>query len=310
MPRRKRNHRTVAISFSVVFLVLLVSTGSFVFLSGPSVRHFPQNVPPLRQPWMTWVPEAAISAGAINISALAAAGFPVQASSPFLYLYQISEKLMASNLTFLATYYLPPAGPGANSTEIEIFLPSPTVYTLLQDRLAKAAGVTAYGFGPTTVYSVSNVPFLPGPPTFVSGAISFYDGYIFYTQGTATPVTDLEHALAVGLNGEPGLFDNATVQRTLYASLQGKTDYLALYYVGFPSQIKGTEMESKTLYSSNGTYMGVFAFGFGGLSGSKAGFDAVRATYDNGLNYYILDNYVIASFSYNQTIFANELQGF
>ncbi|MEM0075530.1 MAG: hypothetical protein QXV84_04195, partial [Conexivisphaerales archaeon] len=152
---KKRSGKIFALTFAVVFATLSGLTILLVFPSGPTIYHFPSTIPFNYQPWMNLIPSTAISTAVINVSAVVSLGIPGSNNS-FLTIYQINESLTPHNVILLANYELPPSTPYANSTEIDIFQVTPTLYLKLQQEMNKTALIPKQPYHGVLIYSILN----------------------------------------------------------------------------------------------------------------------------------------------------------
>ena len=311
MPRKRRREskRVLAITFSVIFIALLGVTLGLPYLAGPAVEHFPASYVVPTEAWMKLVPMNAISAGVIEVSNLTATGVDYsQFLTTFINVYQLGVRLTPENLTQIVTYVLPAASSTVNSTEIDIFRPTAYAYGLLLSGLNDSSIVSRVNYGPTTIYHIYNNDTVLR--ALREGYLAFYNGFIVYSQGAVNPQQEVENAMDFIYSGTPSLFDNRTVQSAVYASLGGRSDYLALYYVSFPIQVPNFTVGAKTVWYASGDYHGTWAFGFNDSSMSRGRYDDVTKLYTGGYSYYLLDNFVVGDFTLQSGGIENQILGF
>jgi hypothetical protein len=309
MPKKNGSKRPFLVSFSVVMVALIAITLGLPYLSGPSVYHFPTNYNVTLEPWMSFVPPNAVSAGEIKVAQLVATGLSYSdVGATFLNVYQASLALTPGNVSMVATYDLPAPSITENGTEVDIFQPTAIAYSSVLNQLNSNDLVIKENYRSSTIYRVLNHNVVNNSLTL--GYLFFENGFIVYTQGSADPLGDIKKAMDFSLDGSPGLFENKTVQAAVYASTGGGSDFLAFYYVSFSTQLQNFTMGSKIVYYSAGNYDGKYAFGFEDLRVSKARFDDVRNLYPDGSSYSILDNYVVADFVFAPGGIRNEIEGF
>jgi hypothetical protein len=148
----------------------------------------------------------------------------------------------------------------------------------------------------------------------LAGAVGRVDGRGAGVDVQVVPRRD--HALGVKagldvvLNHETSLFTNRTVQLSVYAVAGNSTDYLALHYVGYGAEISGSNYAAKAINGTSADFQALYAFGFNSSSLASSKSNLVTSTYQHGLDYYLLDNYVVAKVPvYPEELFI-ELMGF
>lgn len=311
MARKKRNTRILKVSFAVTLAFLVVASLALTLFSGPTEMGLPQNHVVSLQDWMMFVPSGAIEVGMINTSSVFSAGLGVSQSQPmFLEIFQTGTKLLLGNVSYAVTYYLPPTSPSpnANSTEIEIFKLRPSVLSNLVSLLNATRTISRTEYRGLTIYNVFNR--VPGVDYLVPGKLAFYQGWALYTQRSPNPTGDLEAAIDVVLDHQPNLFQDPAVRTTLFASAENREDYLAIFYLTFPTQVNGSETASKTVFKTDQGYVGVYAFSFSDANTAKSSFDQVKQAYSGGSEYYVMSNYVVGFFKWPAATASNEIQGF
>lgn len=300
-----------AIAFVAVFGLLAGITIFLVFPSGPQVYHFPENMTSFRQwinnqAWMTFIPYNAMTASAINVSAVVSAGL-TSYNSFFLNVYQIKMGLTDDNLTFLASYQLAPPSPLLNGTQIIIYKPTPFAYSILLQRL-NSSSVLREEYRGFTVYSIlSNNT---ATRKLISGELFFYKDFIFYTGGSKNPLADIHSAIDYIANKYPSLFQNETIQRAVYAAMGEKTSFLGLFVLNFPVQVSGSEIASKAVLLTSKGFIAIYAVGFDSESSALQRFNLFKRTYLYGSSYYLIDNFDVANIPYSPVEVGSQLQGF
>ena len=312
MPRKRESKKPFIISFSVVLVALAAVTLGIPYLSGPPVYHFPASYNVTIEPWMNLVPPNAVAAGVINLDQVVDTGLNYsQVVATFVNIYQVGIALTPENISMIATYSLPAPTTAGNNTEVDIFYPTATAYSSVLNELTSSSLVIKEDYKSVTIYRIENNNTLL--KTLTLGYLFFYNGSIIYiqsNQGATDALTSIQNAVDFTLTGGPSLFANKTVQAALYASTGGGSDFLALYYVSFGTQLQNFTMGSKIVYYSDGNFDGKYAFGFQDISVSKARYNEVTKLYPDGSSYFVLDNYVIANFVFDPGGVDNEIQGF
>ncbi|MEM3637188.1 MAG: hypothetical protein QXE12_00650 [Conexivisphaerales archaeon] len=306
------NIKLFAITFVAVFGILTGITLFLVYPTGPSIYHFPENMTVFQtwissQDWMQLVPYNAMTASAINISGATSVGI-TSLNNFFLNIYQIRMGLTDSNLTFIAGYELPPSSPLANSTEINFLKPTPFSYNLIYQKLNSTPTVVKEYYRGFTIFDIFNNDTVTR--TLTAGRLFFYNGYIVYTQGSKNPSADIQLAINAIVGKYESLFANETVQKAIYAAMGGRTSFLALYYLNFPTQVSGSEIASKAVLLTSKGFMAIYAVGFDSQSSSLQNFNTFKRTYEYGSSYYIMDNFDVANIPYTAQEVGPQLQGF
>lgn len=309
---RSRNVTAFAITFVAVFGVLSALTLLFIIPTGPSVYHFPDNMTSfenwlLGQDWVSLVPYNAIDASAINITGVRAAGL-TSFNLNYIDIYQINTALTDLNVTLLAGYELPASSPTLNNTQIFILKPTPYAYSLLQQKLNNAGIVPKEYFRGFTIYDVINRDPLTG--NLYTGRIIFYNGFLIYTQGSKNPTADIKLAISSIVDRYASLFSNSTVQRAIYTVMGGRTSFLSLYYLGYPTQISGSQIAAKAVLLTDKGFVGVKSIGFGSFDSAKQSFTNFRNTYLHGSSYYIMDNFDVVNIPYDALTAGREIETF
>ena len=310
--KKGSNVKVFAITFVAVFSLLTGITIFLVYPNGPAIYHFPENMTSFQQwiegqEWMNLIPYNAMTASAINISGADSVRI-TSLNNLFLNIYQIRMGLSDKNLTFLAGYELPPSSPLANSTEINFLQPAPYAYNLILQKLNSTPTVVKEYYRGFTVYDVFNNDTVTKQLTV--GRLFFYRGFIVYTQGSKNPTSDIQQAINAIVGNYRSLFANETVQRAIYAAMGGKTSFLALYYLNFPTQVSGSEIAAKAVLLTNKGFIAIYAVGFDSQSSSLQHYNEFKKTYAYGSSYYIMDNFDVANIPYSAQEVAPQLQGF
>jgi hypothetical protein len=308
MVKQKRmSFRAVGASFAVILTLLVGGTLALVYLSGPTLLHFPSSLSLPLQPWMELFPGTAESMSMINFSAVRPNLGASSHVSVFLTVYQTAQSITSDNATMVATYNLPPSAPGLNSTQIFYFKLTSDAFARLTGSL-ESSTITAHStYRDRTIYFIYNNN--TGQGGLLNGRVSFVNDLIIYTQGD-TAEFDLKNAIDVVVDNATSLFENATVQRAFYASTNNDTSFLGFTYVGYGTQVPGVQLGAKSVYDNGGKYQVFYAYMFKSLDASRAGFSNLTKVYSGGFNYYLMDEYVVAKFDIINTALLNQLQTF
>jgi len=294
MPKAKRRGRSygVLLGSFVFFAALLFGTSlALPYLTGLRVEHIPASASIMFQPWMDLVPSTADAVDFTNVSWALAEGLNVSASSPILNIYQTGQTLTFANTTYLVSYAIPNSNPKNNETGVDIFKPSEGAYASLQSTINASSIVGRQDYrGVTIYYVVNNVT----GGDLVTARIAFYGGFIMYSQTPGDPTAQVRAGLDVALDRETSLFANRTVQLSVYAVAGNGTNYLALHYIGYGAEINGSNFAAKAVTGTGADFQALYAFGFNTSSLASSKSNLVTSTYQHGLDYYLLDNYVVA----------------
>jgi hypothetical protein len=289
--RRGRNYKVLLGSFVFFAALLFGASLALPYLTGLRTEHIPVSASIAMQPWMDLVPSTADTVDFTNVSWAIAEGLNTTKGSTLLNIYQTSQILSLVNTTYLLSYGIPNPNPQNNETGVDVFKAHDDTYASLLDTINYSSIVGRQLYRGVTIYFVNNNVTVGDLET---GRIAFYNGYIFYSQGTADPTAQVKAGLDVALNQTTSLFTNRTVQLSVYAVAGNRTDYMALHYIGFGAQIGGSNCAAKAVSGTSTDLQALYAFGFNTSSTASSKADLVTSTYQHALDYYLLDNYVVA----------------
>jgi hypothetical protein len=289
--RRKHTYKVLLGTFVVFTAVLFGGTLALPYLLGLRTLHIPASASIDFQPWMELVPSTADTLDFTNVSYAISQGYNTSVESPILDIYQAGQALTFANITYLFSYGIPATNPNSNETGVDIFKVPDGVYNSLQSAINASSIAGRQTYRSQTIYQVLNNV---SAGNLVSARIAFYNGSIFYTQGTADLNGQIDAGLDVALDHATSLFSNRTVQLSVYAVAGNGTDYMALHYIGYSAEIPGANYAAKAIVGSTNNYSAVYAFGFNSSAQANSKAKFVTTTYQNGLDYYLLDNYVVA----------------
>ena len=305
--KRKTDLRIVGVSFAAVFALLVGGVLAATFLGGPVEEHFPSIINLTIEPWMELMPSSATAFSMINMSAAYADVTGSMSVVTFLRIFQTSQSMTSDNITFLATYYLEAPTANQNATEIFFFKTNPGTYNSLWGALNSSQIVGNETYRSSGIYSIFNNDTTAG--SLQNGRICFVDGLILYTQGSSAS-SDLKTALDYYLDRTPTIFLNDVIRRAFYASTGGKAGYLAFSYIASGTQVEGVQSGAKAVYFDGSKFEADYAYKFQDLDMSRASFKNVTKSYSGGFSYYLMDEYVVAKFTFDPLGLLNQLQTF
>lgn len=309
MANKAKKRLAVTVTFSIVFAVLLLGTFAVIFFNGPTIYHFPSKYSIPLADWMGLIPQQATSFEAINVTAVKASSVAFNpAAAYFVNIQQTGQRIYFTNTQLVATYYLPTSNPQSNETEIIIFQTPTNVYEQLEQSLSNSSKIPKLTYAGYTLYFITNNDTLTR--TVAQGVMVFYKEFILYTQSTPSPEGSMESALQLLIQSGQTLVQQNDVVRSLYAALQNRSNYLALFYQGHLTQIPNSIGGAKSVQVLNDHIIGTYAFEFSNLSAAKGEYKTVTFTYSNATSAYILDNYVVTTLIFSPQAAGAELQGF
>jgi hypothetical protein len=305
--RRGRNYKVMLGSFVFFAALLFGASLALPYLTGLRVEHIPASASIEFQPWMALVPSTADTVDFANVSWALAEGLNSSTENTLLNIFQTGQTLTLTNTTYLVSYGIPNSNPNNNETGVDIFRPQDDVYSSLQSAIDASSLVGRQVYRAVTIYYVVNNVTAGDLET---ARMAFYDGFIIYSQGTSDPTSQVRAGLDVALNHATSLFTNRTVQLSVYAVAGNSTNYLALHYLGYGAEISGSNFAAKAISGTSNNFEALYAFGFNTSSLASSNADLVTSTYLHGLDYYLLDNYVVAKVPVYQEELFIELMGF
>jgi hypothetical protein len=289
--RRGRNYKVMLGSFAFFAAVLFGASLALPYLTGLRTEHIPASASIQLQPWMALVPSTADTVDFVNVSWAISEGLNATGESTLLDIYQTGQTLTLANTSYLFSYGIPNPNPNQNETGLDVFRAHDDTYSSLLSAINASSIVGRQVYRGVTIYYVNNNISVGNLQT---ARVAFYDGYLLYSQGTADPTAQVRSGLDGILNNSASLFSNRTVQLSVYAVAGNSTNYMALHYIGYGGEIGGSNFAAKAVSGTSADLQALYAFGFNtsSLANSKAGL--VTSTYQHGLDYYLLDNYVVA----------------
>ncbi|HVP23022.1 MAG TPA: hypothetical protein VMS77_03825 [Conexivisphaerales archaeon] len=290
--RPKRNYKVIWASFALFSVLLFGASFALPFLTGLRTEHIPSGASIAVQPWMSLVPAEAETATFANISNALASGLNASSDVPLLHVYQTGQALTFANITYLLNYNVANSNPNQNDTGVVIIKTTQQAYDDLHSALNASSIVGRVNYRTYTIYFVLNNDSLS--KTLLTGRICFLNGLIFYSQSDLNPTSELEAGMDAALDQQTSLFQNRTVQLSVFAVAGSGANYLALNYQGFEGEIKGSDFAAKAVTGSGQSFQAVYAFGFNSTSSASSRAKEVTTVYQGGSDYYLLDNYVVA----------------
>ncbi len=281
MPKAKKHSYKVLLGTFVFFIVLLFGgTLLLPYLAGLRTVHISASASMAMEPWMSLVPSTADTVDFANISYAVADGLNTSAGVPFLNIYQTNQKLTFDNVTYLFSYGIPASNPNNNETGVDVYVTPASVYASIESALAASTNLHRDTYKKVTIFTILNEV---SPTDLEAASMALYGGNIYYRQGTSSPVQEIEAALDVAMNSPTSLFANRTVQLTVYAVAGNTTNYMALHYFAYTSEIPKSDFAAKSIVGAADNYTAVYAFGFNNTSLATSNSQFVTSTYQHGL---------------------------
>jgi len=303
----RHSYKVLVGAFILFTAVLFGGTLAIPYLTGLRTVHIPADASIDVQPWMELVPSTADTVDFANVSYAISVGLNTSTQSPILDITETGQTLTLSNITYLFSYGIPATNPNTNETGVDVYAVPANVYSSLQDAVSTATTIKPQTYKNHEIYQIlDNV----SQGQLEVAAITFYDGYVFYSQGAQNSLQQVEAGLDVPLDQETSLFSNRTVQLAVYAVAGNGTGYIALHYIGYSAEISGANYATKAVFGSPNGYNSTYAFGFSSASQASSKSGLVTSTYERGLDYYLLDNFVVAKVTVYPQEFFIEMMAF
>jgi len=148
-----------------------------------------------------------------------------------------------------------------------------------------------------------------GDKTSSLGFIAIVNGRVVFSNDQNTGLQNVEAILDQASSSRNGLFDQATVQRAVYASGVTDQDYVGLFVGMFPTQLNDTQMAVKSVVGKGDSLSVSRALLFPSSDVALQRLDQAHEIYKNASSYRILDSWLVVTYSYPLSRMPAELLG-
>jgi len=137
-----------------------------------------------------------------------------------------------------------------------------------------------------------------GDKTAGLGYLALVDGDVVLSTDKASALQNVEAVLNQLSSGRPGLFDDVTVRRGIYATGLTDQNCVALFVGRFATQLNDTEMATKSVIGTGGSIQVSRAFLFPSSDLALQRWSQAHTIYRNADTYSILDSWLVVTYNY------------
>jgi hypothetical protein len=293
---------TVAILAGVIWL------GSYSVLQ-PRVEALPATIPFSEQEWMSFIPDSAQFVSYVNYQAAYAASgnYSLFGADPLLEIYSPPFTIYPNSIEYELAINLPGQVAKESGPAVSVIEMQANDATALDSALKSSTVVHKVVHGQHEIFTLL-IRHKELQPELVSASVSLIGQHLLLAQETGG-----ESSIAKILDtldyGQDRLFSQSSARVALYASSGGDNGYLALFIASFPTQIEGAKIIMKTVSTAAGAALSRIAFAFDNQDQARAQYPNVKKLYTGGSDYWILDNFVVATFRNDVSNLLDQIRG-
>jgi hypothetical protein len=307
--KKKDPSRYRTYSFLATLAIIAIIIGASYYQTLPTVGHIPDSFAFNSQEWMGFVPANTEFVGYVNYQQ----AYSVTGNSSLfgenvvIAFTQLGFNLIPLDLIYEVGIQLPEPAYSGSALVLQL---SSWKQTILAQLLASAnltkieRPLTHDGYA---VYGLLMREL--GDKTAGLGYLAVVNGHVILSTDKTSALQNVEAVLDQISSGRPGLFDDVTVRRGIYAT--GLTDQtcVALFVGRFATQLNDSEMATKSVIGSGGSIQVSRAFLFPSSDLALQRWSQAHTIYRDADAYNILDSWLVVTYNYPLSRLPGEIVG-
>lgn len=293
---------------TVAMLGGVIWVGSYLSIQ-PRVEALPPTMPFSREEWMRFIPDSVQFVAYVDYRAAfeATGNYTLFGQSPLLEVYSPPFSIYPASVEYELAMNLAGQGAREDSPTVSIVKADLIQLNALDDALRSSTRVKTMTHGHHTIYSLL-IRRKELQTELVSTSLAISGGHLVLAQG-ADSIGHVSTALDTFDYGQGQLFSQSSARAALYAAGGSSHDYLALFVATFPTQIEGAKIAMKTVSAESGTVLSRIAFLFDTSDQARAQYENVKKLYTGGADYWILEDFVVATFRNDVSKLGDQIRG-
>jgi hypothetical protein len=291
-------------------LLAVISIGAYLAVQ-PRVDSLPPTVPFRLASWMKYVPISAQFVSYVDYSTCfeASGNYSLFGTDPLLEIYSPPFVVYPKSIEYEVAINLPaPAGSGEQvSPTVIVAKIDPQEFADLEQALRLATSLRRTTYGSYALYDLL-IRHRERPTQLAAASLVITDEHIVLAEGTGTRTLLTEVLDAVDYESKQ-FFSQTSARTALFAAGGADGGYVALFSATFTTQIEGASMLMKTVKVRSDSVTSQISFSLDSQDKAKSQYQTVKNLYTGGSDYWILGNYVVATFHYDISKLGEQVRG-